>query len=146
MGEHTERNAQFERIAELRGDYQERGSVVLSMDTKKRVGPGEFARPGSIIASVGIPVNDHDFPRAAKGKAIPHGIYDVNENRAYITIGTRHDTLSIVCFLMLLGRASVRSFALLMSSKSVLPSHHINRLIGERTNESQALSNQADYC
>jgi transposase len=38
MGEHTERNAQFERIAELREDYHERGQVVLSMDTKKRVG------------------------------------------------------------------------------------------------------------
>ena len=38
MGEHQDRNAQFERIAELRREYQERGSVVLSMDTKKRVG------------------------------------------------------------------------------------------------------------
>jgi hypothetical protein len=53
---------------------------------------GEFARPGSITASAGIRVNDHDFPSAAKGKAIPHGINDVNENRAYITIGTSHDT------------------------------------------------------
>jgi len=53
---------------------------------------GEFARPGSITASTAIPVNDHDFPSAAKGKAIPHGIYDVNENRAYMTIGTSHDT------------------------------------------------------
>jgi hypothetical protein len=37
MGEHQDRNAQFERVSELRRDYQERGSVVLSMDTKKRV-------------------------------------------------------------------------------------------------------------
>lgn len=36
MGEHIERNAQFERIAELRQDYRERGEVVLSMDTKKK--------------------------------------------------------------------------------------------------------------
>jgi hypothetical protein len=38
MGEHADRNAQFERIAELRADYQKRGQVVVSMDTKKRVG------------------------------------------------------------------------------------------------------------
>ena len=37
MGEHTDRNAQFERIGALRTDYQERGQAVLSMDTKKRV-------------------------------------------------------------------------------------------------------------
>lgn len=53
---------------------------------------GEFARQGSLNASAAIPVNDHDFPSAAKGKAIPYGIYDVRENRAYITIGTSHDT------------------------------------------------------
>jgi hypothetical protein len=53
---------------------------------------GEFARPGSVTASAAIPVNDHDFPSAAAGVVIPHGIYDVTENRAYITIGTSRDT------------------------------------------------------
>ena len=36
MGEHQDRNAQFERIAELRADYEQRGDVVLSIDTKKK--------------------------------------------------------------------------------------------------------------
>jgi len=30
------RNAQFENIAQLRADYEQRGSPVLSVDTKKK--------------------------------------------------------------------------------------------------------------
>lgn len=37
-------------------------------------------------------MNDHDFPSAADGVAIPHGIYDLQENRAYIAIGNSRDT------------------------------------------------------
>ncbi len=37
-------------------------------------------------------VNDHDFPSLAKGIAIPHGLYDMQANIGYVSIGTSHDT------------------------------------------------------
>lgn len=42
-------------------------------------------------------VYDHDFPSLAKGKAIPHGIYDLNYNLGYVTIGNSHDTSEFAC-------------------------------------------------
>lgn len=42
-------------------------------------------------------VLDHDFPSQATGVIIPHGIYDINRNEAYITIGTSKDTSEFNC-------------------------------------------------
>lgn len=36
MGEHADRNAQFERIAALKEEYAAKNAVILSMDTKKK--------------------------------------------------------------------------------------------------------------
>lgn len=44
-----------------------------------------------------IRVNDHDFPSYAEGKVIPHGLYDINKNTGYITLGTSHDTSEFAC-------------------------------------------------
>ncbi len=44
-----------------------------------------------------IRVNDHDFPSYAEGKVIPHGLYDINKNKGYITLGTSHDTSEFAC-------------------------------------------------
>ena len=40
---------------------------------------------------------DHDFPSLAVGVAIPHGLYDLNENTGFIQIGTSHDTSDFAC-------------------------------------------------
>lgn len=40
---------------------------------------------------------DHDWPRLAEGKAIPHGLYDLSYNRGYIQLGTSHDTSAFAC-------------------------------------------------
>src|SRR2546422_4932345 len=37
-------------------------------------------------------VNAYDFLSEAKGKAIPYGIYDLNQNEGIVTIGTTCDT------------------------------------------------------
>lgn len=42
-------------------------------------------------------MNDHDFPSFAKGKVVPHGIYDLGQNKGYLTLGTSHDTSAFVC-------------------------------------------------
>lgn len=40
---------------------------------------------------------DHDFPSLATGVAIPHGLYDLNDNIGFIQIGTSHDTSEFAC-------------------------------------------------
>jgi hypothetical protein len=40
---------------------------------------------------------DHDFPSLAEGVVIPHGIYDVQRNHGYVTLGTSHDTSAFAC-------------------------------------------------
>jgi Rhodopirellula transposase DDE domain len=42
-------------------------------------------------------VLDHDFPSLATGVAIPHGLYDLNDNIGFIQIGTSHDTSEFAC-------------------------------------------------
>lgn len=40
---------------------------------------------------------DQDFPSLATGVAIPHGLYDLNDNIGFIQIGTSHDTSEFAC-------------------------------------------------
>lgn len=40
---------------------------------------------------------DHDFPSLATGVAIPHGLYDLNDNIGFIQIGNSHDTSEFAC-------------------------------------------------
>lgn len=42
-------------------------------------------------------MHDHDFPSLGKGKAVPHGLYDIYRNIGYITLGTSHDTSEFAC-------------------------------------------------
>ena len=62
------------------------------MDTKKRELIGLFKNPGKIWTRDAVEVYDHDFPSTAKGIAIPYGIYDIEKNLGYISIGISSDT------------------------------------------------------
>jgi hypothetical protein len=42
-------------------------------------------------------VNDHDFASLATGKVVPHGLYDINRNVGYMTLGISHDTSEFAC-------------------------------------------------
>jgi Rhodopirellula transposase DDE domain len=46
MGQHVDRNAQFENIARLRQEYLDCGKPVISIDTKKKEMLGNFHRDG----------------------------------------------------------------------------------------------------
>ncbi|MBC8443417.1 ISAzo13 family transposase [PVC group bacterium] len=87
-----DRNAQFEHIAELREGFAARGLPVISVDTKKKELVGRFKNPGVAWNSEPVPVNDHDFPSDAEGKAVPYGIYDIQANRGTVFVGTSRDT------------------------------------------------------
>ena len=70
MGQHADRNAQFERIAELKEQYLNAGHPVISIDTKKKEMLGNFHRDGVTDAVEPTLVNDHDFASASDGKVI----------------------------------------------------------------------------
>lgn len=91
------RNAQFERIAELRALYKEEGNPIISVDTKKKEKIGNLFREGKIYTTETIEVFDHDFLSLAEGVAVPHTIYDIGRNEAYVNIGTSHDTSEFAC-------------------------------------------------
>jgi len=94
---HPDRNAQFENIARLKQEYLEAGQPVLSIDTKKKELLGNFYREGKLYTQEALEVLDHDFPTAASGAVFPHGLYDVGLNRAYINLGTSHETSQFAC-------------------------------------------------
>lgn len=91
------RDEQFEIIAGLRIEYQEAGNPIISIDTKKKELIGNLYRDGKLYTLEVQKVFDHDFPHLAYGIIIPHGIYDVTKNKAYINIGTSKDTGEFAC-------------------------------------------------
>jgi len=97
MGQHADRNAQFEKIAQLKQQYLEAGRPVISIDTKKKELLGNFYRDGVTDGIEPTVVNDHDFPSASDGKVIPHGIYDLARNEASIHLNSSRDTSELAC-------------------------------------------------
>ena len=91
------RNEQFEIIARQRAEYQAAGNPIISVDTKKKELLGNLYRDGMVYTTDVQKVFDHDFPHLADGIVIPHGIYDVVRNTAYVNIGTSKDTGEFAC-------------------------------------------------
>lgn len=98
MRDCTDRDTQFRNLQNiLPKALKDSGIVVLSIDTKKKEMIGNFKRGGKVWCQ-GIPQSfDHDFETFANGTAVPHGIYDLKENTAYLTLGISHDTSQFVC-------------------------------------------------
>ena len=97
MGQHRDRNAQFENIGRLKKKYLKARLPVISIDTKKKELLGDFYREGRIDAQATIETNDHDFGSAGSGTVIPHGVYDVGKNRGFLHLNTSHDTSELAC-------------------------------------------------
>jgi hypothetical protein len=95
--QHPERNPQFENITALKAKYLAAGQPVLSMDTKKKEMLGNFYRHGKLYVRETIEVLDHDFPSYSDGKVVPHGLYDIGQNKAHVNLGTSHDTTEFAC-------------------------------------------------
>lgn len=92
--DHPDRDAQFEHIAGRVKAYRRGGRPAVSVDTKKKENLGKKANVGREYRPKGSPreVDTHDFPDKEKGKAIPYGVYDIAENRAWVSIGISSDT------------------------------------------------------
>jgi hypothetical protein len=97
MGQHPDRNAQFEYIASLKEEFLQSGNPVISMDSKTKEPLGNFFRAGRLYTTGVLETNDHDFRNRADALVIPHGLYDVARNVGHITLGLSHDTSEFAC-------------------------------------------------
>jgi len=92
--DHPDRDAQFRYIASKVQEFQRRGQPAVSVDTKKKELIGPFKNAGREWQPRGEPmnVNAYDFPNLAEGKAIPYGVYDLEQNEGWVSVGMDHDT------------------------------------------------------
>jgi hypothetical protein len=74
--------------------FQRKGNPVISVDTKKKELVGDFKNSGQEWHPSRDPpkVRVHDFIDPNLGKAIPYGVYDVNANLGWVSVGVDHDT------------------------------------------------------
>jgi len=91
-----DRDAQFRYINDEVQRFQKRRQPVVSVDTKKKELVGDFKNWGREWRRQGDPepVRVHDFLIPEQGKAIPYGVYDLNRNEGWVTVGIDHDTAS----------------------------------------------------
>lgn len=93
LGSSEFRQQQFDRITELRREYESLGWPVVSVDTKKKELIGCFARSGRAWTDGTLHAFDHDFGSYANAeKAIPYGVYDTVANESLIYLATGSDT------------------------------------------------------
>lgn len=87
-----ERDEQFKYIACQREQFTTTGLPVISIDSKKTELIGEFMNKGRTWRRQAEEVNEHDFPGAAKCRAIPFGIYDIARNEGHVYVGVSNNT------------------------------------------------------
>ena len=92
--QHPDRNAQFEHINESIRRQLEANEPVISVDTKKKELVGPYKNGGRELRANGDPeeVKVHDFVDPEQGRAAPYGVYDLQENEAWVSVGISHDT------------------------------------------------------
>lgn len=94
-GCYEQRDQQFKIIFTLVA-MMSLNTPVLSIDCKKKERLGKLHRAGKCYTQQPIDVYDHDYEYLAEGKVVPHGIYDLQQNEAYISIGNSHETAEFI--------------------------------------------------
>ena len=91
--QHPDRNAQFEHLNETLRRQLAAHEPAISVDTKKKELVGAYANGGRELRAQGDPedVHVHDFI-SADGKVAPYGVYDLQANDAWVSVGISHDT------------------------------------------------------
>jgi len=91
---HIDRDAQFRHIAETVKDAITAGQPAISVDTKKKELVGDFKNGGREYRPAGSPepVRVHDFVDPKLGRAAPYGVYDIADDKGWVSVGVDHDT------------------------------------------------------
>ena len=92
--QHPDRDAQFEHINEELRRQVIAGNPAISVDTKKKELIGDFRNDGAELRRKHDPeeVRTHDFKDKLLGKVSPYGVYDIEKNQAWVSVGISHDT------------------------------------------------------
>jgi hypothetical protein len=108
-----DRNAQFEHIRDRVEERFATGDPVISVDTKKKELVGDFKNAGRELRPKGDPekVRVHDFIVPELGRANPYGVYDLQNNTAWVSVGVDHDTATFAV-------ESIRRWWLTMGSEA----------------------------
>ena len=95
-GNHPDRDVQFEFINNKSKKFIADNQPVISVDCKKKELIGNYKNNGKEWVKVRNPteVNVYDFIDKTNGKASPYGVYDVSNNRGWVSVGTGSDTAS----------------------------------------------------
>ena len=92
---HAERDTQFRYLAEQRKAFTAVSNPRISIDAKKRERVGNFKNPGRRWCRRPTDVNTYDFPSDAVAQAIPYGVYDPQQNRGHVCVGTSGNTADL---------------------------------------------------
>lgn len=92
-----DRDAQFRYINRCVKVFQCAGQPVISVDAKKKEQVGPFANKGREYQPKGQPeqVRTYDFIDKKLGKVCPYGVYDMTDNRGWVSVGVDHDTAQL---------------------------------------------------
>ena len=104
-GNHPDRDAQFNFINEKSKRFIAENQPVISVDCKKKELIGNYKNNGKEWKKAKTPteVNVYDFIDKTNGKTSPYGIYDIKNNKGWISVGTSSDTAAF-------SVASIRSW------------------------------------
>jgi len=91
---HPDRDAQFQYLDARMKEHMLEQSPVISVDTKKKELVGDFKNAGQELRPKASPeqVRVHDFIDRQLGRAVPYGIYDIADNKGWVSVGVDHDT------------------------------------------------------
>src|SRR5262245_6150636 len=89
---HRDRDRQFRYIAKLKRTWLAAGLPVISIDAKKKELIGNFQNRGRTWCREAEAVNTHDFRQDASARAVPYGLYILNQNRGYVRVGLSANT------------------------------------------------------
>jgi len=93
-GSHPDRDAQFDYIHHKVEEFQKQGQPVISVDAKKKELVGNFKNQGREWRPKGSPeeVLIYDFESLGSGKVTPYGVYDLSQNKGWVSVGVDKDT------------------------------------------------------
>jgi transposase len=93
-GNHPDRDAQFSFINNKVKEFQKAKQPVISVDTKKKELIGNYKNAGREYHKKGQTpeVNVYDFLDEEKGKVAPYGVYDLDKNQGWVSVGISSDT------------------------------------------------------
>jgi hypothetical protein len=95
-GGHMDRDAQFQYLNDQATAFLKANEPVISVDTKKKELVGNYKNNGREWHPKATPeaVNVHDFIDPRLGRAVPYGVYDIADNKGWVSVGTDHDAAS----------------------------------------------------